>query len=1765
MPKVIDEPVEMEMDSPTPYTGFGGSVVDSVVDIDDSTMRTMKRGNNSGPFDSFYAGVARGFGTDKQDQSFREYNNLVKNLHQSPGDMVGGDPMGEFVGYPEWQDPANLPSFQTFLHTPNEKLPPSLRDKQTRFKEGVDLENKYQTDYQISKGDWSNGLFYNAGSSAATMGRGAADAVPWLVMGGGPLGSEAGVAGAAGLRALGASGKIAQFGGGIAGSLPGTLAFSSAESRQEGFGAYQEAIALGMSDSQALEIAEKVESRNYMVNPITNSLEFVTTFGPLVIPGKGFFGKLIKGAAGVGFNAATGAAEEGIQEVIKRQVLDQPVELDDEMIESLVSGGALGGGFHVAGKTLNSGIRSVIDQPVDMDISGENNGAINYMVDMDSPDIGTSLPGKHFDIKDGVNWDGIQAPERAGIQRLIFEYNQAFPDDRLTVTDGLRDQNANYGSPTSFHKAGKGVDLWSGGILNDPSKREWLVNRARELGFGEVLDEVSSPSARATGAHFHIADFQGDLTNLPASNWSRQNNEPGYHEQQTYDFTKDDLPDFGELKNLTPERVHELVAEDTRNFSAQLDKWDRGELGKRDTVKMGLTPEVITLLGAKQLPMEISPKVLNKIVYEKHGISLDSLKQLPAQIADPWYVFKSKTKDNSLVVYTTLKDQNNKEVMAAIHMDVSQSGRHRVNAIASVYGRNNTHSFIQQNIKDNNALYVNTKKNQEMQRSNPATIAGGDAPFGSSSNILTEKDLTFNKENLAGQNPQNVNFNKSYMPGGIYDGMNYNESQTDGKTVSRRDIMDRITNFMGIPIRYGRLGPIGRKAKGWHDSGRGLIRVGERFDWDTITHEIGHHVDQKLGGVSSDPKHHAELSKWVSDLFGDSYAQEDLASEGVAEFFRQYLTNHEKAKENFPSFYKEMDARLKRNPKVLAELRAIKEDFDTWRNQASEDRVAGSISFDEKSKIPKSLSDVANAAIEFGQKSYDGWVEQFEPLNRLEKEIEKITGKKLPEHLKIFEKARLYRGWAGKFATTISDGINGKGTSLKSVMQLVKGKEKEFSSYLVALREENASYIEANDPEVKYSYTLSSQDRKATLTKYNSSETFQKARELLRKYNNEQLDMLAEAGMKKQEDVDYLKSKWPDYVPLYRDFSSEAEVDSFIGAGKNLVNIGDPISHKFKGSQRDIINPIESIVKNTFVFTQRAEANKVGRTLLDLSQMQGMGHLIEEVPGSTDAKEGVISVWVSGEKKMFQVAPDIYNALMGLQAESSGFVSKIIAKGEMVVRLSSTILEPAFAITNTMRDTVTAFINAEHGFIPIVDNINGFMSFWRKDNHYTEWMNSGGANSQMVALDRNEIKKALNELRSDAFWENLNWEKAKYYLTYISEASEVSTRLGVYKKARGKGASIHKAALESRDVTLDFARSGKTARSMKIAFFGAWIQGLDKISRSFKEHPGRTSARVAQILVAPSAILFLAQHDDERWKELQRRDKDRFWYIIPSALAGNKMTKDQFDALLASGKTADQILKELEESGDMIKIPKPQSIGLVFASGTERTLDWMKNDNPKAFTDYASSLWSDLSPNIMPMIAKIPLEWGSNYSFFRDRDIVGQGVKDRPNWLQYDRNTSELSKKAGELTKGLGPLEISPMQLDNAVRNMGSLFGTGLQVSDLALGADNKKPTAKLPEYYGAKRVMQGSFSSPQSVSDFYTDFRTQSKFEEEFEITGERPESFDPGYLKQLKVVEKQLKLLNKHEAGFRDSPTLTADQKRKEIDKIQLKKLELARKVVK
>lgn len=964
-----------------------------------------------------------------------------------------------------------------------------------------------------------------------------------------------------------------------------------------------------------------------------------------------------------------------------------------------------------------------------------------------------------------------------------------------------------------------------------------------------------------------------------------------------------------------------------------------------------------------------------------------------------------------------------------------------------------------------------------------------------------------------------------------------------GSAVSRREIIDSINNLFNQRIKTGRLGT--KNAKGWYNPNSDVIRTGAYGDIPTMMHELGHYIDNH-NGFSNIPKFDTELLGQVKKRFGTSYDNLDVAGkrkEGYAEFFKDYVSDRAKAKQDFPEFYKHFKETIERDKALNGIVNKLSKLTHEWHKQSSADRIKGSISFERISKAERIITDAKDGNIKDTIKRvasdvYTKAIDELNPLREMVEEVEHITGEKVAFKDNPFMQAWLSRGWVGKAEEFIKRGRPEKGVrSFEDIIKDIPQKEhKDFSAYLVALHD-----LDLHRNGQMATFTL--KEDLAAVKQYEKNPTFKSAAKDIHRFQDYMLAELVNNGILKVETYHLLKYKYPNYVPFFRDFSAES-MDGFFSSSKGFVNVASPIK-RFKGSTRDIIDPLESIVKNTYQFYNAIERNHVGVTFAKLAKKPGIGTIVEEVRGNRPAKstDNTFSVWVKGKKVVYETTPELAQTMKMMNKDTSNFITKILQYPASWLRAGSTVTA-GFAITNALRDTISAGVFSKHGFLPVVDTFKGLAHFLKKDQLYWDYVKSGGAHAAMVSLDRDYLSGHLRELFSRKSTLSKVVRNPIEVLRAISEATEVATRLGEFSNARKgytglysrltktnlKPKSLGEASIASRDITIDFSRTGthtKTANKV-VAFFNATVQGGDKLVRAWRDDPKGMTIKSTLFITLPTIALWYLNKDNTAYQELPQWEKDTFFHIP----AGDKF----------------------------IKIPKPFELGLLYGTTFERMLQYFDDKstgrNGVGFKGLGDRTIDTLLPDVLPTALSPIWEWWSNYSKFRQRNIVPQSQEKLPDKLQYGSNTSMVARKIGDT------FNVSPYKVDNTIMGYGgNLARLGLDITDAIGGANEKRPTKGVTELPEIRRFFAKPYQSSDSVQRVYDDFKEQEKLHNELKLTGQRPEGYDPKLYNKLKNAQNSFKAINKASKKIIDSETMSSDAKREKLDKLNIQKANVAR----
>lgn len=964
-----------------------------------------------------------------------------------------------------------------------------------------------------------------------------------------------------------------------------------------------------------------------------------------------------------------------------------------------------------------------------------------------------------------------------------------------------------------------------------------------------------------------------------------------------------------------------------------------------------------------------------------------------------------------------------------------------------------------------------------------------------------------------------------------------------GRVVSRREIIDSINSLFNQRIKTGRLGT--KNAKGWYNPNSDVIRTGAYGDIPTMMHELGHYIDNH-NGFSNISKFDTELLGQVKKRFGTSYDNLDTVGkrkEGYAEFFKDYVSDRAKAKQDFPEFYKHFKETIERDKALNGIVNKLSKLTHEWHKQSSADRIKGSISFERTSKAERIITDAKDGNIKDTIKRvasdvYTKAIDELNPLREMVEEVERITGEKVAFKDNPFMQAWLSRGWVGKAEEFIKRGRPEKGVrSFEDIIKDIPQKEhKDFSAYLVALHD-----LDLHRNGQMATFTL--KEDLAAVKQYEKNPTFKSAAKDIHRFQDYILAELVNNGILKPETYYLLRNKYPNYVPFFRDFSAES-MDGFFSSSKGFVNVANPIK-RFKGSTRDIIDPLESIVKNTYQFYNAIERNHVGVTFAKLAKKPGIGTIVEEVRGNRPAKstDNTFSVWVKGKKVVYETTPELAQAMKMMNKDTSNFITKILQYPASWLRAGSTVTA-GFAITNALRDTISAGVFSKHGFLPVVDTFRGLAHFLKKDQLYWDYVKSGGAHAAMVSLDRDYLSGHLRELFSRKSILSKVARNPMEVLRAISEATEVATRLGEFSNARKgytglysrltktnlKPKTLGEASIASRDITIDFSRTGTHTKSWnKIdAFFNATIQGGDKLVRAWRDDPKGMTIKSTLFITLPTIALWYLNKDNTAYQELPQWEKDTFFHIP----AGDKF----------------------------VKIPKPFELGLLYGTTFERMLQYFDDKenrrNSVGFKGFGDRVKETLIPDISPTFFVPIYEWAFNFSDFRQRNIVPQSQEKLPDKLQYGSNTSMVARKIGDT------FNVSPYKVDNTIMGYGgNLARLGLDITDAIGGANEKRPTKGVTELPEIRRFFAKPYQSSDSVQRVYDDFKEQEKLHNELKLTGQRPEGYDPKLYNKLKNAQNSFKAINKASKKIIDSETMSSDAKREKLDKLNIQKANVAR----
>lgn len=917
-----------------------------------------------------------------------------------------------------------------------------------------------------------------------------------------------------------------------------------------------------------------------------------------------------------------------------------------------------------------------------------------------------------------------------------------------------------------------------------------------------------------------------------------------------------------------------------------------------------------------------------------------------------------------------------------------------------------------------------------------------------------------------------------------------------GPLVSQPDIINALSKVVEVvggktPIRWGRLGT--RKALGIFKVGPETIRVKKANDVPTAAHEVGHALEKHVFGWNKggpwvkprvDRAQQADLVRLGKALYGDTKPAGGYKREGFAEYIRLYTTEPEMAPLAAPKFHPWFEVTfLDDKPEVRKALLEVRRLTDRWREQGSVGRLEASViePTGAKAKLRAARAKVTREWM------VETFVEAGRPLNEIAREAERRMGRLLDpkdDPFMVFQALRSTH--SARIRHMVESGmvnLAGEvvGPALSQIRPLVGAKYREFMLYMLARR----GIALLTDPKRgPREPGMSLADAREVVKELGSPE-LERAASLVYEWNDGVLSYAAQASPTLAQAVTAIREADPgSYVPLQREFD---ELDALWGEMKRSRGMGSggSIAQRLKGSGRRIKNPFPVLIANAERTLLAAHRRMVLDSVIRLSRIEGLGHLVEEVPvdrvpvaeasveqilerlrqkagiGKTEGgielkgtgfaeeldlsglsgevltffapaqmpkgQDPIIPVWSGDRVRWFQVNHRVASMLAGMDVyRLPQVLDLVLGMPARMFRMGTTGLRAAFTlVTNPARDFQTLYQNTQS-------------SAWGGRILF-EWIQN-----LAVAGIHHATGGRLSTPYLDAFL-RLGAEMAQPLQQDSYASARVARRLFQGRVVR---------VIDPRNV-LDFVRdilqapetATRVTELKMLAKEVGWqpgqpmsldqslrlLLGAKQVTVDFTAagNFGRVMNQIAPFHNAPiqgtRASVRAARRAPGRWTfrglQITAATLALWWY--------NK-DKDWYRELPARVRALYWAIPfTWDGREELALIPRAQEGPFLFGSIPEALADAWYQSDPAGARAAFGAVFDSMAPNVVPVIPGEIYEQARNRDTFWDMPIVPQGELSRPAYQQAGEYTSRVAKFLGKL------FNVSPRRIDHGIRAIG--------------------------------------------------------------------------------------------------------------------------------
>lgn len=529
----------------------------------------------------------------------------------------------------------------------------------------------------------------------------------------------------------------------------------------------------------------------------------------------------------------------------------------------------------------------------------------------------------------------------------------------------------------------------------------------------------------------------------------------------------------------------------------------------------------------------------------------------------------------------------------------------------------------------------------------------------------------------------------------------------------------------------------------------------------------------------------------------------------------------------------------------------------------------------------------------------------------------------------------------------------------------------------------------------------------------------------VRKYIDNMMQYRVESGLITQEDADFLKTFYPNYVPTMR-----VQEKGTAGAGRDLnaVRVGKTVGRAQGGTER-LLPLHEALGKQTMKVVREGSKNRFADRLLHDYIQAGdtvqVNRYIKEAsryehdfnPDSLDdvsverpTKDKTVTAYVNGTLWEMTVDDTLFDAVKALSPDTteSNAVTKVIRASNNLFKSLVTGYNPTFLARNVIRDLQTAGLNTRDA-AAFARNYPRALAEIRNNGEYWQLYKAlGGVYSSVFDYTTGTVKEpkgAMGKFMARVEALNMAAEQAPRLAEFMG-VMQNAERASARGEAVNDLATAADALYAAADITVNFGRAGSLGKVLNanyVPFLNPGVQGLDKLirriteTRSAKEW-AKLAVRAAALGIAPSLLNALLYNDDDEWEDLRDSDKDTNYMFK----LGN---------------------------GYWLKIPKGRELS-VFGIAADRVYDALRGEDVDALST-VNTVGSQVAPanpltsNIFSALVDSQLlNPDSPGRTWYGGDIESQRLQNYAPGERYDSSTDIFSKTVGQ-TLGISPKKLN--------------------------------------------------------------------------------------------------------------------------------------------